>query len=148
MTPDLDYIGYEYAYPVLADVVDDQLHIICQRDDEPGTSLTDADPTAENEWIYFGITTDLEIEDQVSIDEVKESPISIYPVPARDIAYVNLGGLGAVNMNVYNMVGGLVISQFENNNIATLDVSNLATGVYTLTVTKDVERYTSKLIVE
>jgi hypothetical protein len=148
LTPDLDYIGYEYAYPVLADVVDDQLHIICQRDGEPGTALTDEDPTAENEWIYFGITTDLEIEDQVSIDEITNSRISIYPVPARDIAYVNLGGLGAVNMDIYNMVGGLVISQFENNNIATLDVSNLATGVYTLTVTKDSERYTSKLIVE
>jgi len=148
LTPDLDYIGYEYAFPVLADVVDDQLHIICQRDGEPGTSLTDADPTAENEWIYLGVTTDLEIEDQVSIDEVKDSRISIYPVPARDIAYVNLGGLGAVNMDIYNMVGRLVLSQFENNNIATLDVSNLATGVYTLTVTKDGERYTSKLIVE
>ena len=148
LTPDLDYIGYEYAFPVLADVVDDQLHIICQRDGEPGTSLTDADPTAENDWIYFGVTTDLDIDNQVSIDEVKESPISIYPVPARDIAYVNLGGLGAVNLDIYNVVGALVLSQHETNKIATLDVSGLAHGVYTLAVTKDGERYTTKLIVE
>jgi hypothetical protein len=148
LTPDLDYIGLEYAFPVLADVVDDQLHIICQRDGEPGTALTDSDPTAENEWIYFGVTTDLDIDNQVSIDKVKTSPISIYPVPARDLAYVNLGGLGAVNLDIYNMVGGLVLSQFETNNIVTLDVSELATGVYTLAVTKDGQRFTSKLIVE
>lgn len=146
LTPDLDFIYYEYAFPVLADVVDDQLHIIAQRDDEPGTALTDSDPTTENEWVYLGLTTDFDL-NPISVPET-EAAFRIFPVPATDALFVDFGKLRNVNVDLYDLMGNLVMSQFETNKIAQFDVSGLASGLYTMTVTQGSEMYSQKLIVE
>ncbi|MGP8216255.1 MAG: T9SS type A sorting domain-containing protein [Bacteroidia bacterium] len=67
------------------------------------------------------------------------SGTSIYPNPAHDRAIVQLGitnyGYGTWYVNIYNMLGEKMYSQFTIHNPQfTIDVSNLAQGMYFLKI--------------
>jgi hypothetical protein len=53
ITPDVNFLGYEYATPSIASLVDTHVHFIVQRDSEPGWSARgDLDPVTVNQIVY------------------------------------------------------------------------------------------------
>ncbi|NNE54386.1 MAG: T9SS type A sorting domain-containing protein, partial [Flavobacteriales bacterium] len=148
VTPDVEFIYYEYAFPVLADIVDDNLHIIAQRDGEPGTSLTDSDPVVENDWVYLGISPDLDVSEATVVTEVEKDAFKVYPNPAAEQVFVLMSDAAVVNVDLYDMTGKLIVSQQEVKKFTQFDVANLAPGLYTLTVTQNGNVASQKLIVQ
>jgi len=65
--------------------------------------------------------------------------IVIYPNPANSIVNINKN----VDINVFNYIGGMVISE---TNINVLDVSILSPGIYTLQITYNNKLITKKII--
>lgn len=62
LTPDFEYNEYEYVFPSMWKEVGDVLHIVVQRDTEPGLNVRgDLDAWDNNEIVYLSITNDLDI---------------------------------------------------------------------------------------
>lgn len=61
LTPDVQFIGYESVFASMDPVVDTHLHLIYQRDLEPGLHVRgDEDPVDLNDIVYLNVTTDLD----------------------------------------------------------------------------------------
>lgn len=80
----------------------------------------------------------------VSISELITENVSIYPNPAQD--YINLNIIDEVieNILIYDEKGKNVIEL--NENTKTVDISNLATGVYILNIKTVKQDYSSTII--
>jgi len=70
---------------------------------------------------------------------MSEDVITVYPNPASNIININKN----VDINVFNYIGGMVISE---TNINVLDVSVLSPGIYTLQITYNNKLITKKII--
>jgi len=75
----------------------------------------------------------------------------VYPVPASDILNVELENVNEnsnLTVNIYSVEGRNVFSEkFDNTNKLTVDVSNLATGMYVLEIVSDNSKSTKNIIV-
>lgn len=79
LTPDLDVNEYEYVFPSVYKDVNDILHIVAQRDFEPGLSVRgDLDQSVENDIIYLAVTTDFDITPGVK-DATATPDFNLYP---------------------------------------------------------------------
>jgi len=138
-TPDFDFATYEAVYASMAKRVDTSLHILYQRDFNPGQSISgDLDPAAINEMIYLGVDTALD-EIIAGINEIKNNlVVNLFPNPATDNLNVKINTLTAVNetinISLVDALGRNVISFNEklNGTNATLkmDISSLKNGIY------------------
>ncbi|MEO9572089.1 MAG: T9SS type A sorting domain-containing protein [Polaribacter sp.] len=81
-----------------------------------------------------------------SVNDIFSSKISIYPNPANDFISVSTNET-ITGMEVYNLIGKKVISSSNTNN-KTINVSNLAKGVYVLKVMSDELVASRKIIIE
>jgi len=73
----------------------------------------------------------------IGIDENKLSGVTIYPNPANDFIYIEKTDLiGVLDATLYDLNGRIILSKQEQSNDGTiaLDVSNLASGMYLLTL--------------
>jgi hypothetical protein len=89
----------------------------------------------------------------IGIDEMESvSNLSVYPVPATETLTVSYASASAeaLQFNVYNAVGQLVMSQNVNANVGTtqteVNVAELAQGVYQLEIQKGTARSTTKFV--
>ncbi|MDZ4752667.1 MAG: T9SS type A sorting domain-containing protein [Flavobacteriales bacterium] len=148
LTPDLDFDGYEYVFCSLAPVVDDKVHMIFQRDTEPGLHVRgDEDPADDNDIVYYCITTDLVVEPNV-FEQFLENGITAYPNPANDQINIAIKGLTGGTVEVINAIGELVISKKVTNDFVTLDVNQLIPGIYTINVVGGESVRSTKIVVE
>ncbi len=133
VTPDEDFDGYEVSFPSMAYVVDDYVHILFQRDFEPGLSVRgDLDPADLNDMVYFRITNDLVVEEVIGVEEQIGSNISVFPNPANN----------QITITAENLVGGIRIADISGRIVhtsfnlsagsTTIDISKLPAGVYVL----------------
>jgi hypothetical protein len=78
--------------------------------------------------------------------------INLFPNPANDIVTIHLNSEStfASSINIYNSIGALVKSESLNfnsgNNLQTLDVSHLNSGLYFIEITGNSKKQTFKLI--
>ncbi|WP_242202125.1 LamG-like jellyroll fold domain-containing protein [Aestuariivivens insulae] len=77
---------------------------------------------------------------------VEVSTISVYPTRISRLLNVKAKTNNALGVEVYNMLGRLVIEKVINQNETALDVSALATGLYIVKVTSGVQASTVKVI--
>ncbi len=154
-------IGAENAFPSMARFVDDKMHIVWQRDFDPGTALQNQDPPNENEIVYAAWSvgsiadcTGFGTAGIRDIKTVKDVQVSAYPNPTS----------GAVNFSVVsakNTTGTVVITDMlgkvvkvintngitVGNNTVNADLSSLSNGVYFYNVaTKEGRTATEKLV--
>lgn len=147
ITPDIPEDGYEYVYASMApDAYGDKIHLIVQRDFEPGIHVQPedaADPVTDNDQIYICVSLDL-----VNIEEGELSNnLSIFPNPTTEKVQINLPQEATGNLNIYNVYGQLVQSMFINNmNKFSCDVSNLASGLYQVSFVTEQYVWSSQLI--
>ena len=81
----------------------------------------------------------------VGFNELSSGTISVYPNPVKDVLNVQ-SSLTIQEVQVYNIVGQMVLSQAANGNKLTLNTSGLTSGVYNLKV-KVQDGYINKKIV-
>lgn len=132
ITPDIDEDGYEYVYASMApDAFGDKIHLIVQRDFEPGIYVQpedDADPLTDNDQIYVCVTLDL-----VGVEEgsLTKTAFSVFPNPATTHLSIQVPSNEAGVVRVFNANGQLVraVNNF-NNGIVQMSISDLANGVY------------------
>jgi Secretion system C-terminal sorting domain len=71
------------------------------------------------------------------VDELAALGVKLYPNPANNKLFIDFTGknLNALNAQVYNSTGALVLSQSLNGNaLAEVDVATLPTGIYYLRI--------------
>jgi hypothetical protein len=84
----------------------------------------------------------------LSIEEENElSGLSLYPNPASDIVKISLpNGIQDIQIEVFDNAGKQIAMQLSPEN--TIDVSNIASGLYLITITSNDIKTTKKLIVK
>ncbi|MFI5136027.1 MAG: T9SS type A sorting domain-containing protein [Chitinophagales bacterium] len=84
---------------------------------------------------------------QTGISTVSDAVISIYPIPAKDMLYVNLdGGRHITSMEIYNVVGQKVKTVPIQDGLKSVSVSvtDLKKGVYFLRVVSGEKEITTR----
>jgi hypothetical protein len=80
--------------------------------------------------------------------EVQAANIKVYPNPTEGLLNIDLNALTEeVNIEIFNIVGQQVQSIQNARNLATLDVSNIANGVYFVRISNDEAVIAKKIIV-
>jgi len=75
------------------------------------------------------------------------STFNFYPNPAKDFIYFDNTNLHDSNLLIYSITGSLIKEEFLNNK-TTIDISDLAKGVYIIEVKNKYEYLRAKLIKE
>ncbi|UPT68464.1 MAG: T9SS type A sorting domain-containing protein [Sphingobacteriales bacterium JAD_PAG50586_3] len=86
----------------------------------------------------------------IGVDENKTEGITIYPNPAQDFITIDMPiGYNKSTLQILNMHGQLVYSQTVKAGIQNIQLDNLATGLYMVTLQADGKRiYSGKLLIE
>jgi Secretion system C-terminal sorting domain len=149
LTPDLELDGYEYVFPSMIRDVNDKLHIVAQRDTEPGLIVRgDLDQSEENDIIYLAITTDLDTEIGIQ-EEVVLSNVTIFPNPtAGKLQVTGIEGL-QVAMSVYDQTGKLLVRSIEKalNGTAEMDLTGFPNGTYLVKVGQGEQAIVKEVVV-
>lgn len=139
-TPDLEFWGFECVFASMAKEIDDHVHILYQRDFEPGMATRgDLDPPTLNDLVYYRITTDLVVVEEVSVGEQAAVEVLVYPNPASQNCTVQLSSrVDAIQ--VLDRSGRLVLEQTSNSLTESIDLEDIAAGMYQLVFVRDGER--------
>ncbi|MEN9399770.1 MAG: hypothetical protein RL632_871 [Bacteroidota bacterium] len=84
----------------------------------------------------------------LGVDQVKMSPLKVYPVPASDLLYVKIDA-AVKSMHLIDLSGRrLTLSPETSGNVMKIDVSMVAAGTYMLQVETSTGSYTERIIIE
>jgi hypothetical protein len=81
----------------------------------------------------------------VGIDELELRNVSIYPNPATGVLYVNLSSSN-YSLEVINLMGEIVMKEENKMNTTSLELSNLKSGVYFLTIASEGKQKQMKFV--
>jgi hypothetical protein len=154
LNEDIQYIFSECAYPMMAPVIDDVIHVVFQEDPFPGIYEWLANHGAVSNNIMY-MPLDKEI--FVGVNEKFEgSPVrlSVYPNPATDfiLLNINLQQEGEVSVRLLDQVGNCIYLQEkgkydQGRHLIRLDVSVLPAGIYVCAVEVNGHNASGKLVV-
>jgi endonuclease I len=84
-----------------------------------------------------------------SLDEELITNFAIYPVPSREVVYVQVNGTMINEYTIYDMQGRIITSSsnFESK-VLTIPTNSYTSGSYMITVTTPYGRVTKKMIIE
>ncbi len=84
-----------------------------------------------------------------SLDEELMTNFAIYPVPSREVVYIQVNGTMINEYTIYDMQGRVVTSSsnFESK-VLTIPTNSYKSGSYMITVTTPYGRVTKKMIIE
>ncbi len=145
LTPDNGEEGYECAFPSVArGLIKDKIHILYQRDFEPGIHLLgDKDPAEKNSIVYLqaGLSDTcwyegVNIETLSDLDEIK-----VYPNPVERELYMQVGKLQIYDPQyvITNLLGERVLLEemiYKNGKLMA-DCSSLESGIYIIHLSID-----------
>jgi len=87
---------------------------------------------------------------ETSLEQIDLTNLSLTPNPANNQVRLNINALAnkeAVEVNIYNMVGQLILQKDNIFNGANLDISTLPTGTYLVKVKTNDKTFVQKLLV-
>ena len=84
----------------------------------------------------------------VGVAEADQKNISVRPNPATDNFTVTLVDNTNASIQLYNIVGQMVYNQTTSEQAATINVSDLTSGIYMLKVSQSGKTYTTKVVVK
>jgi len=149
----------EYMYCSIARRVDNNIHMLYQRDFTPGSAVSIDNASIHpfdlpNDIIYMGVTTNFNL---VGINPTKNEvdALTIMPNPANETATIrfNVANSGNVNITIINMLGQEV-SRVSSSKVApgmqniTLGTSELPSGIYLVNVASGNQNSALKMVVK
>lgn len=154
LTPFDDFT--EYVYGCIGKNVDNSVHLVYQRDGEPGIAVSPADANphiyGENDIVYLAIDPAFLITSVAENTNIKG--VSVYPNPASSFAQLTFTLTDATNINASLVnVMGQKVAAINGGNFApgthtvNLDINGLAAGVYFVNLNTGNSVVTEKLIV-
>jgi hypothetical protein len=140
-------------------LVDNNIHLIYQRDGFPGSAVTIDDAAVhpngtENDIIYLSVPTNFE---EVGLKKVSASTIeaNLLPNPANEATKLTfqLEQTQNVMINITNLLGQNVetissATAAKGSNTITLNTQNIPSGVYLVNITAGTSNSTLKLVVK
>ena len=84
----------------------------------------------------------------VGVNEADQKNIAVRPNPATDNFTVTLVDNTTASIQLYNIVGQMVYNQTTSEQAATINVSDLTSGIYMLKVSQSGKTYTTKVVVK
>ena len=154
LTPDLEFNEYEYAFPSMHNRVSDKLHIVVQRDTEPGLNVRgDLDSWDNNDIVYLAITNDFDITENVNEVVLNGANINLFPNPTTGIVSITGTDLAGAPVRVYNAVGQEIVytrisKNFNASDRESFDFTYLPAGNYTLTIGTGATRVSKEFVVQ
>ena len=154
LTPDLEFNEYEYAFPSMHNRVSDKLHIVVQRDTEPGLNVRgDLDSWDNNDIVYLAITNDFDITENVNEVVLNGANINLFPNPTTGIVSITGTDLAGAPVRVYNAVGQEIVytrisKNFNASDRESFDFTYLPAGNYTLTLGTGATRVSKEFVVQ
>lgn len=155
LNTDLQYLFSECAFPVMAPVIDDYIHVVFQEDPFPGMHewLNDHD-AIENRMMAMKLDKNL----FVGVPEEGEKPSfelsQVFPNPVVDFASINMKfeKSSRVDINIVTLTGQTVQNMdkgilLAGNHTIRMDVSDLTPGVYYCVINVENERMVRKMVV-
>lgn len=144
----------ECVFPSLSPTTDDYLHLIYQKDEEPGLAVRgDADPYGDNFMIYVKVP-----KVNVGINEVPPVITSVsqnFPNPVNGATkiVVNLNKASELGLEITNFVGQKVFEipaapALSGYHTFTIDATSFQPGIYMYTVKAGTQTITKKMIVK
>lgn len=154
LTPDLEFNEFEYVFPSMWKEVGDHLHIVLQRDTEPGLNVRgDLDPWDNNDIVYLAITNDLDISASVNENAAVGAEINLFPNPSTGI--INVTGKDLMNapVSVMNALGQVIINtriskNFNANDRESFDFTYLPAGNYTISIGAGAARVSKEFVIQ
>ena len=155
LTDDVLHMFSECAYPAMAPVIDDKVHIVYQEDFIPGIHEWLNDHMAvENQMIAVSYDKDFFVGTNEQFEQTNVTLSDIYPNPAEhNVNFILKLNISAdVVVTITNIVGQVVrtenIGQLQvGSNALSIDVSELQSGTYFCTVEVDKQKFSRKIIV-
>lgn len=149
------HIFSECAFPAMAPIIDDQVHIVYQEDNFPGMHEWALEhEIVENKMVNLSLDKTI----FVGINS-QQAPLGFdlsdgYPNPAHGQVHftLKLENSATVNLTLSNLVGQVIGTAnqgklLSGSNTLTLDVSDIQSGTYFCTVEIDNQKIVRKIIV-
>ncbi len=136
----------ENVFPTLARDVDQYAYLWYQSDNEPGLHVRgDEDAQTDNTIVFKKIpVADLM---PVGVEKLTKSlKINVYPNPTS--GELNVSNVKDAQINIYNILGGLVYSSKASGNTHSLNTKNFSAGTYLLKVVSPEGTATERFIVK
>ncbi len=155
LTPDVDFDGFEYVFPSMVKHFTDILHVVAQRDFEPGLIVRgDLDDSQENEIVYIAVSSDLDITAApVNTDEITpQFDYNVFPNPSNGMFGISGHNISGMTLQIFDSSGKQMVNSRMNksNNIddkQTFDFSFLPAGAYTLALNNGTTSISKELII-
>jgi hypothetical protein len=128
----------------IVDVVGCIQHPYCTRDVE-GRKINDPWPTDFGSGGFDLDAVGVIHQQSVGLDELEFTSISVYPNPATDVLYVKLSSSN-YSVEVINLIGEVVLKAENKSNTTSIELSNLKSGVYFLTIASDGQQKQMKFV--
>ena len=132
----------EYVYPSMARVVDDFVHIVYQRDFEPGIAAAAANathPYGDNDIVYQAVPAALNVGIKTINEPVRNA--IVFPNPARENISLMFDADAPqdANISIVNLLGQQVMEMRNMNikkgeNQITLNINNITPGIYFINI--------------
>ena len=155
LNTDLQYIFSECAFPVMAPVIDDYIHVVFQEDPYPGMfEWLNNHESVENRIMAMKLDKNLFVGVPEESENSSFSLSEIFPNPVTTFTTLDLklDRASAVSVRVVSLTGQTVKSSDQGMCPAgpitiRLDVSDLAAGAYYCVVDIDQQRIARKMVV-
>lgn len=157
VTPDAGFDFFESVFGCLANDVDDNLHLVYQRDFEPGLAVRgDEDPIDLNDIVYLRIP----VEDLPNCDEGEEivytsvdepfnaTALNVYPNPAAEQLNLVLDSKQQTLVQLFDVSGKELLNETVNRSFTTFDVSAFEAGVYILQLTRGSHTHQERVTIQ
>lgn len=146
----------EYAFPSVAKVADDYIHLTYMSDEAPGTFVSVRDenyhPINNNRMVYLRLTSEFNVSTKEIL--VPDAGLSVYPNPANNFVNINLELRKTENVavRVCNLLGKVVLapelrSLPAGKGALQLNTEGLSAGIYLINVQVGAKTYTEKVII-
>lgn len=87
------------------------------------------------------------ITNSLGLDTNSLSNVTVYPNPTKDILYINIPqAIGASKLKLYDIQGREVLETITNNTTEVLNIGNLQSGVYMLSIENEANKTVKKVV--
>ncbi len=141
----------ESVFPSVADIANGKVHVLWQRDDEPGHSLEpNPDPVTENDIVYYAFDYSDFLPDTSTglINPALVHKVKFFPNPSDGLFTVDINELNVpVDIQVFDIRGRLVTSMNQVTGTTVIDLREQRQGMYLILLKTGNKILTNRIVI-